>query len=92
MLEVRGKVAYVYVGDLDAVVLEVSDNPELVWGFSFYKYKYISNDMEERNCNMVRTLSNSKVFFVMAQTDAIAAVKKQYFLLLETHGERAGQL
>lgn len=48
--------------------------------------------MEERNWNVVRTLSNSKVSFVMAQTGAIAAVKKQYFLPLETHGGRAGQL
>lgn len=35
MLEVKEKVAYVYVGDLAAVLSEVSDNPELVWGFSF---------------------------------------------------------
>lgn len=35
MLEVREKVAYVHVGDLDAVASEVSDNPELVWRFSF---------------------------------------------------------
>lgn len=34
MLEVRGKVAYVHVGDLGAVVSEVSDNSELVWWFS----------------------------------------------------------
>lgn len=49
MLKVREKVAYVYGGDLDAVVSEVSDNPELVWGFLSDKYKYILNGIEERN-------------------------------------------
>lgn len=29
---------------------------------------------------------------MMAQTDAIDAGKKQYFLPLETHGEKTGQL
>lgn len=35
MLEVREKVAYLYVGDLGSVVSKVSDNPELVWGVFF---------------------------------------------------------
>lgn len=61
-------------------------------GFLSDKYKYILNGIEERNWNVIRTLSNFKVSFAMAQMDAIAAGKKQYFLPLETHGERAGQL
>lgn len=61
-------------------------------GFFSDKYKCILNGVEEGNWNVIRNLSDSKVSFVMAQTDAIAAGKKQYFLPLETQEEGAGQL